>query len=776
MRVEEVALADEAPKRFLNYALSVVTSRALPDVRDGLKPVQRRILYTMHLGGHRHDEKYVKCARIVGDVMGKFHPHGDAAIYEALARMAQPFTLRLPLIDGQGNFGSPDGDAPAAMRYTEARLSRSAEELLSELNKNTVDFRPNYDGSEEEPIVLPARFPNLLINGSAGIAVGMATSIPPHNPAEVLDGAIAMIDNPAIDTRGLMKFIRGPDFPTGGEIVAKKEELLGIYESGQGTIKLRGTWKVEEPKGRNAHPLLVLTSIPYGVERRAVVEAIAKLVLNKELPQVLDVRDESTEETRIVCELKRGSDPEAVVAFLAKHTPFQTNIPINLTCLVPLREGGQLFLLPSRLSLRDILRHFLDFRMEVVLRRIQHDLAQLRKRIHVLEGFATIFDALDETIRIIRQSEGKADAARKLIARFGLSEEQVDAILELKLYRLARLEILVIREELEAKRKEASQLEALLANPAARWALIRDELLEMRKNLSTKRLTRLGGTEFEVDLESLIPDEDQYVVLTKQGWIKRQGKIDLTSTRLREGDALLDVTAGSTKHPIAFFSNQGSAYVCRILDIPQTTGFGEPLQNLFRLADGERVIRMLSFDPRLLEVPPPSEEEGSAPPHAALVTRLGHGFRFSLRQHRDPSSRSGRRFARVDHPEDEVVFVGPCADEDRIAFLTAKGRLLVLKGKDLPILGGPGKGVRLIRLGEEGDGVVGAWVIREGEAPWAPSVELENGKRFEIPPDRLNPGIRGSRGIEVWKRGRAIGLVEPPKTLPILGESKKGGR
>jgi DNA gyrase subunit A len=788
MPIQDVSLAEEAQKRYLHYALSVVTARALPDVRDGLKPVQRRILYGMHRAGLRHDGRFSKSARVVGDVMGKYHPHGDAAIYDALARMAQPFTLRLPLVEGQGNFGSPDGDAPAAMRYTECKLSRAASELLSELDRDTVDFRPNYDGEEQEPVVLPARFPNLLVNGSAGIAVGMATSIPPHNLGEVIDAAVALIDDPNASLKALLKHIKGPDFPTGGQLVASRREIEHVYSTGQGSLKLRGTWKTEEPS--RGHPRIVITSIPYAIERKAIVEKIAEVIVGKKLPHLLDVRDESTDETRIVLEVKKGTDPQLVMAYLYKHTPLATNVQVNLTCLVPVRSGETEVPAPERLDLKQILRHFLDFRMRVVVRRLAFDLAQIRRRIHILEGFVTIFDALDETIRIIRRSQNRQDAAERLEKRFGLSEEQVDAILELRLYRLAQLEIQVIRQELDEKRKEEKRLAELLSSEDARWKLIRAELLELKELYGGRgrgmgRMTQIVGdaSEPEYDDEAFIVEEDAFVLLSQQGWVKRQGSVrDLASTRTREGDAILDVVAGSTKASVAFFSNRGVCYVCRIVDVPATTGYGTPVQTLFKLGDGERIVKILSFDPRVLEVPP--EVDGSPepePPYALAVTRGGLFFRFSLRAHREPSTRAGRKYARLDEafPKggDEIVFVDVCRGDMKVAVATANGHALVCRVDEAPILAGAGKGVRLIRLEDENDAVLGASLLRDDTTVLR--VEHENGKVFELGAG-MEVVSRGGKGTPLFKRGRALRVVPQSPELPVLptlggsGASKGG--
>src|SRR6185503_19610566 len=430
--IDGVALHEAAQSRYLNYALSVITSRALPDVRDGLKPVQRRILYTMWQQNLTADAKHRKCAKIVGDVMGNYHPHGDVALYETLVRMAQPFSLRYPLVDGSGNFGSLDGDSAAAMRYTESRLARLSDELLTEIDQATVAFRPNYDGTKSEPVVLPSRIPNLLINGATGIAVGMATNIPPHNLTEVCTALVKLLDDPDLSSVRLCKWIKGPDFPTGGEMLNSSEELKEIYKTGSGAIRLRGTWEMG-PETRGSKTIYI-TSIPYTVNKATLVERIADVALSRKLPPLLDVKDLSTEDVRIAIEIKRDADEKMVMAYLFKHTPLQVNFAVNLTCLIPTENAdvGR----PERLDLKQILWHFLHFRLDVVTRRLEHELASLKKRIHILEGFETVFDALDEIIRIIRKSDGKADSAEKISARFKLDADQTDAILELKIYRL----------------------------------------------------------------------------------------------------------------------------------------------------------------------------------------------------------------------------------------------------------------------------------------------------------------------------------------------------
>jgi DNA gyrase subunit A len=618
-----VALHDAAQSRYLNYALSVITARALPDVRDGLKPVQRRILYTMWQQNLTADTKHRKCAKVVGDVMGSFHPHGDAALYETLVRMAQSFSLRYPLVDGSGNFGSLDGDSAAAMRYTECRLTRISDEMLSEIEQTTVPFRPNYDGTKTEPVVLPARIPNLLINGTTGIAVGMATNIPPHNMAEVCTALIKLLDNEDLTTAQLCRYVKGPDFPTGGQILNSQDELKEIYKTGSGSIRLRGTWDIG-PETRSTKTVYI-DSIPYTVNKAQLVERIAEVVIGRKLPQLLDVKDLSTEDVRIAIEMKKDADEKMIMAYLFKHTPLQINFAVNLTCLIPTEnpEVGR----PERLDLKQILWHFLHFRLDVVTRRLEHELAALRKRIHLLEGFEKVFDALDEIIRIIRKSDGKPDAADKIMKRFELDADQTDAILELKIYRLARLEILIIRNELEEKRKRARQIASLLKDEESRWKLVRSELEEVQKTYgdarTDKRRTSIASDtgEPEYTADDFIVEEDNVIIVSRDGWVKRQREVkDLSTTRLREGDAVLAAFAGSTRASCVFFSNFGIAYTSRIIDVPASTGYGEPIQKQFKLKDGERIVAALSLDPRAIGTITPKKEGAEPPVHAVAVS------------------------------------------------------------------------------------------------------------------------------------------------------------
>ncbi len=777
--IRDTPLALEAERRYLNYALSVISSRALPDVRDGLKPVQRRILYAMLNDlGLRPDGRFRKSAAVVGDVMGKYHPHGDQAIYDAMVRMAQPFVMRAPLVEGQGNFGSPDGDRAAAMRYTEARLRPLAMELLAELGKDTVGFRPNYDGTKSEPYVLPARYPNLLVNGSQGIAVGMATSIPPHNLGEIVDACIAMIDDDGVlSTKKLLRYIKGPDFPTGGEIMCNKAELAEIYENGHGSVKLRGQWE-HEPSGRRGESdHIIITSIPHAVERRAVVEKVAEAIIKKKLPPLLDVRDESTDVVRVVLELKRGTDPMLVMAYLYKHTPLSNSVQFNFTCLVPTDVTG--VAAPTRLGLQQMLQEFLDFRFLTVTRRIEYDLSQLLKRIHILEGFEIIFDQLDQAIVIIRKSEGKSDAATKLIGRFGLSGEQADAVLELKLYRLSKLEILAIQKELREKRAQASKLKALLRDELKRWGLVRDELSELRAQFAEPRLTKVLARvdEPEFAAQDFIVAEDAIVILMASGWVKRVGRIaDVNRTRMREGDRVLGAVAGSTRASVAFFSNQGVCYVTHIVNVPASTGYGEPIQKMFKLGDGERIVTVMSFDPRVIENK--AVREGAPEPEAPFalaVTRRGLGLRFSLRNHHDVSTRSGRKFARVSKssqssdgkPGDEVLTVvalGLYQEPDWILCAASDGHALAVPCDEISLLSGAGKGVIVMKVAKTAH-VMGA----ELGCYDLDNITVETSKGSERNLTlRSIAGSRGGKGSTIVRRGGFKKYVWRPVPTPEL--------
>ena len=766
---DAVPLHEAAQVRYLNYALSVITSRALPDVRDGLKPVQRRILYTMWQQNLTADTKHRKCAKVVGDVMGSYHPHGDAALYETLVRMAQPFSLRYPLIDGSGNFGSLDGDSAAAMRYTECRLARIADEMLSEIEQRTVHFRPNYDGTKTEPVVLPARIPNLFINGTTGIAVGMATNIPPHNLGEICTALIKLLDNPNLSSAQLCRYVKGPDFPTGGQILNSPDELKEIYKTGAGTVRLRSTW--EEGSSTRGGRTLYVTSIPYSVNKAALVERIADVVLSRKLPPLLDVKDVSTDDVRIALEIKKDADAKMVMAYLFRNTPLQTNFIVNLTCLIPTEnpEVGR----PERLDLHTSLMYFLQFRLQVVTNRLEHELEALKKRIHILEGFEKVFDALDEIIRIIRKSEGKADSAEKIIKRFGLDAEQADAILELKLYRLARLEILVIQNELADKRKRARQINTLLKDEEGRWKVVRDEIEEIQQKYGGKDDKRrtLIETEEEVSFtaDDFIVEEDNVVIVSRDGWVKRQKEVrDLSTTRLREGDSVLAVMQGSTRATVVFFSNFGVAYTSRIIDVPASTGYGEPVQKLFKLRDGERIVAAFSLDSRAAgDIA--TRKEGEPPPvHAIAVTSDGYSLRFSFEPFVEASTRAGRRFAR---PSDgiEVVGVARITGEEVMIVATAQARGLLCRADEVNYLSGPGKGVILIKLTEDDDRVLG-FVASSGDRDLL-RVETSRGGEQTISTAKYEITGRGGKGRELLQRGQFTRIIpnEIENPTPLEG-------
>src|SRR5499427_5724915 len=758
---ENVSLHEAAQARYLNYALSVITSRALPDVRDGLKPVQRRILYTMWQQNLTADAKHRKCAKVVGDVMGSFHPHGDAALYETLVRMAQAFSLRDPLVDGSGNFGSLDGDSAAAMRYTECRLTRISDEMLAEIEQTTVPFRPNYDGTKTEPVVLPARIPNLLVNGTTGIAVGMATNIPPHNLGEVCAALIKLLDNDELSSAQLCRYIKGPDFPTGGQILNAQDELKQIYKTGSGSIRLRGTWDVG-PETRSTKTIYI-DSIPYTVNKAQLVERIAEIVLGRKLPQLLDVKDLSTEDVRIALEMKKDADEKMIMAYLFKHTPLQINVAVNLTCLIPTEnpEVGR----PERLDLKQMLWHFLHFRLEVVTKRLEHELAALRKRIHILEGFEKVFDALDEIIRMIRKSDGKADAADKIMKRFELDAEQTDAILELKIYRLARLEILIIRNELEEKRKRARQINALLKDEDSRWKLVRSELEEVSTKYGDKRRTLIASDsdEPEYSADDFIVEEDNVVIVSRDGWVKRQREVkDLSTTRLREGDAVLAAFAGSTRATCVFFSNFGVAYTCRIIDVPASTGYGEPIQKQFKLKDGERIVGALSLDPRAIGNIQPKKEGDAAPVHGVAVSSDGFALRFGLEGLVEPSTRAGRRFARPSK-DGQIVGAARYTGSEVLIAATAEGRGILSKAEEVNYLSGPGKGVLLIKLGKD-DKVLG--FIASGGDREMLTVETSRGAEQTISTAKYEITGRGGKGRELLQRGQFTRVLWPTPDAP----------
>ena len=783
-RIFPTDLGNEAEERYLNYALSVITSRALPDVRDGLKPVQRRLLYAMfqnlRLGS---DARPRKSAAIVGEVLGKYHPHGDQAAYEAMVRLAQPFSLRYPLVHGEGNFGSLDGDSAAAMRYTEAKLAPLTDELFRDLRGQTVPFRANYDATVEEPVVLPAAIPQLLLNGASGIAVGMATNIPPHNFTEVVNALVAMIDDPDITVANLLKHIKGPDFPTGGEMLTSKRELREIYETGQGSIKLRGEWTVESlPRGKQQ---IVITSLPYTVNKAQLVEKIAELVSGRKIPQITDVRDESTDDVRVILELKGEASDELVMAYLCKHTTLQITVPVNLTCLIP--TSNPLVGQPAKVTLRDLCRHFLDFRLEVVTKRLAFELRELEERLHILAGLALIAGSLDQVIRIIRNSASRKDARDKLMSAFKLDEVQAEAILETRLYQLARLEVEKIQNEQAEKEKRAKEIRILLGNEKKRWTIIRDELQELGKRYGDRRRTALrAGEELTYDPEAYIVHEEATVVLSRDGWIKRVRELkDPTSTRLREGDVIRVILNGTTRDRLALFSNKGVLYVIKVYDVPASTGYGEPIQTLLNFQDGERVVTATLVTGEGVatneKTAPPTDEDGQGElfnatngndngeepvadgPAYLLATAEGMGFRF--RPNLEETTRNGRKVARL-ADNDEVVSVEP-VESGRVVCVSAEGRMLAFPTEDVSELTGAGRGVILVRL-EESDRLIGAVTTVPGKGV---IVTNSDGNDREISLKEIPLGQRAGKGQRVIKRMTLVSVRGP-----VVEEDKRNGR
>ena len=829
--VRYVSLAEETRRRYLNYALSVISSRALPDARDGLKPVQRRILYVMGRelslapGG-----KHAKCARIVGDTIGKYHPHGDSAAYDTLVRLAQDHSLRSPLVDGQGNFGSVLGLPAAAARYTEARLTAPAMSLMAELGKNTVPTRATYDAERTEPVVFPAAFPHLLVNGATGIAVGMATNVPPHNLREVVNSARFLVDHPDATVAQLMaKGIKGPDFPLGGRIVSDRADIRKAYEEGRGSIKVRAVWDFDpedekrkgRKKGRPAR--LVVDSLPYGVTSNALVTELKQLAESRKIPQLLDADDETDRRhgLRIVLTVKTKEDADAVMAYLYKNTALEQNFAVNLTALVPddgaddgtavdggvfdedagsgaytppnlpaetdeeakdaaadgeftsgLADGGEdVPLVPRRLSLKGLLRVFLDFRLQTVVRRLSHDLRVLRRRIHILEGFETLFSGIDRAIKLIRGSSGKDDARQKLMAEFPLDSRQATAILDLQLYRISQLEIDVILGELAEKRAEAGRLEGLLGDEGELWSLIKDELKEIGERFGDRRRTTLGGSDEvdEFDPTKYIVREDTNVVLTRDGWVKRLGTINsLDALRTREGDETLAVLGASTLDAVVFFAADGTAYTLPVDQIPASTGYGEPLGKHVKLDDGVGIVAAVTTDARF--TPADFEIDGTPTlaPHLFVATAGGQVCRVGLSNFRDPSTRGGRKYIRLQEG-DRVAHVERVDGADSVFLATAKARVLHFKVDSIPVLSGAGKGVKGIDLAK-GDEVLGAKLCRRpGDALHVLNV---NDKELPFGQMKYTPTGRGGKGVKTSQRTGFRRVLDDGPELADWGTAK----
>lgn len=772
--IQTVSITSEARTRFLRYAMSVVTGRALPDVRDGLKPVQRRILYTMYNDSNlTFDRKAAKCAQIVGDVMGRYHPHGDSAIYEALVRLSQDWVMRLPLVHGEGNFGSVDGDPPAAYRYTEAKLTKAAESLLAELDQETVDLRDNYAGNRREPVVLPAQYPNLLVNGTAGIAVGLATSIPPHNLGEVLRACIHLIDTPDATVAQLLDRVKGPDFPLGGKILSDRATLRTIYESGKGSIKVQAEWKTED-LGRGKQQIVV-TSIPYGVDKGQLESIIGDIIETKKLPQLTGLSNETNDKEgmRIVLDIKPGTDPNLVMAYLFKHTDMQRNVSYNMTALVP-AEDGKTLIPRDGLSLLEMLRHFLDFRLATVRRRFEYQLRVLKRRIHILEGFAKIFNALDRAIKIIRNSSGKPDAAEKLKKEFDLDDEQATAILDSQLYKIAQMEIQKILDELEEKKAEAERITAILKSTKKLWGVVRDELEKLADSpFVVRRRTRMASDEDVLTFseEAYIVRENTNVVLTRDGWIKRVGRLQsVESTRVRDGDEVIAVVPGSTLDNVIFFADDGTAYTMRINEVPASTGYGDPITKFFKLADGVKVIAAATTDPRF--TPADREAKGKDPggPHLLVATSSGYVFCLPLTAYRPESTKAGRKYAK---PEDggKVVLVTILAGhEEGVMLASRKGWVIHFPVDEVNILAGVGKGVIGIKL-EENDECVGGAAVGGGRFDKL-TAEAESGVVKEFGIGAYSQQQRGGKGRE--HKRTPLARVVPPVIELVNWEDVEG--
>ena len=754
--VVDIELHEATRERFLNYAVSVITSRALPDVRDGLKPVQRRILYTMFHDLHLSPEKStLKCAKVVGQVLGNYHPHGDGAVYEALVRMAQPWVMRYPLIFGQGNFGSLDGDSPAAYRYTEAKLTAVAMEFVQELGQETVEMRRNFDDSTDEPVVLPARVPQLLVNGCTGIAVGVATNIPPHNLAEVCLACEHLIDNPDMTIEQALEVVQGPDFPTGGEILEDRASLIKLYSEGHGRIRVRGQYAVEEDKKSF---YIVLTSIPYMVNKATLVEEIAEHIVNRKLPQVLDIRDESTDDVRIVLECKKDTDAQLVIGYLYKNTQLQSNFHLNLTCLIPEQGASPT---PRRIGLLETLKHFVDFRFEVVTKRLNYDLRALKKRLHILEGFARVFANLDLALKLIRESTGRSHAAQQLMGHFSLDQEQAEAVLDLRLYKIGKTDIEAVQGEYTDKQMQVEIIEGMLASPRRLWNMVKKEIKEVRTRFPDERRTQVvheGVAEIVINADDLIVEEEAMVLISRDGWVRRvSAGTDPAKAKLRTDDELMAVLKGTTKSTLVFFSNLGVAYTTRIHDLQvQPRGFGDPVQKLFSFNDGERVIAALCLDPADPELR--STDSETAPPlHLMLATSEGRGYRLSLESFCEASTRAGRRCARPSAGE-EVVSVALCRGSEALMCISRNGRVLLCPVEEVSYLNGASKGVTLIKL-EDGDRLL-AVKLCANDSDGISVQRSDGGKVIGLTAGGMTMIARGGKGRDVIKRGQLVVVNE----------------
>ena len=737
-------LEDELKKSFISYAMAVIVSRALPDVRDGFKPVHRRIIYAMTELGVTPDKPHRKSARIVGDVLGKYHPHGDSAVYDSMVRMAQSFSMRYLLVDGQGNFGSVDGDDPAAMRYTEARMSKICLELTRDLDKETVDFYPNFDETLMQPEVLPSRFPNLLVNGSSGIAVGMATNIPPHNLGEVIDGVCHMIDHPDCTVEDLMQFIKGPDFPTGAVILGKSG-IHEAYRTGKGRIIVRAKTDIE-PMG-NGRDRIVVTEIPYMVNKARLVEKIAELVHEKRLEGVSDIRDESDRRgMRIVIELKKDVNANVVLNFLYKHTQLQDTFGAIMLALV----NGE----PKYLSLREMIRHYIDHQKDVIVRRTRYDLNKAEARAHILEGLLIALDHIDEVIALIRASRTDAEARDGLMSRFGLTEKQATAILDMRLRRLTGLERDKIEAEYQELLKQIEYFRAVLANERMVLDIIKTEITDIRNRFADERRTEITALDGEIDVMDLIQEEDMVVTLTHFGYVKRlpkatyraqkRGGKGIIGATTREEDFVEQLFVTSTHDPLMFFTDRGRAYQLRCYEIPEAGRMarGTAIVNLLPIEGGEKVTAML-----------PVPEEKVAGHYLVMATRMGLIKRTELKDFEN-LRRSGL-IAIVLREEDELIGVA-LTDGTRDVLLGTRGGMAIrFSETDVRVMGRVSMGVKSIELAE-GDEVVAMSIVEEGEQVL--SITRNGfGKRTEI--DEYRVQSRGGKGIKAMNLTEKTGLL-----------------
>lgn len=748
MAIQDVSIQLESKDRYLTYALSVVSGRALPDIRDGLKPVQRRILFAMLNNLNLSpDHSHRKSAAVVGEVLARFHPHGDIACYEAMVRMAQDFSLRYPLVDGQGNFGSLDGDSAAAYRYTEAKLRPIALDVIGEIYEETVLFRDNFDATVTEPTVLPSKVPNLLINGASGIAVGMATSIPPHNLREVVDALLELSEQPDTTDGRLVTLVKGPDFPTGCQILNSRKEMEEIYRTGKGAVRMRSGWKVED--GSRGKRFIVVESIPYAVNKSSLVEKIADLIVQRKLPQLTDVRDESTDEVRIVLELGSGADPETAMAYLFRHTPLESNFPVNLTALVPVK--GSSALRPEVLSLRSMLTHFLEFREAIVEKRLLFEKKKLLERVHILEGLVAIYDALDEALKIVRKSDGRSDAAEKLRARFKLSEIQAFAVVDMRIYQLSRTTIDEIRAELAEKMKRIGEIDKLLKSKQKIQELVRRELKEISEKYGDKRRCSFlrDNAELEYKAEAYVVQEDVFAIITRDGWIKRIRQAnDPTTTRLREGDAILSAHAVSTLDSVAMFTSAGNLFIARAVELPASGGYGDPVQKIFKFSDGESIVATFA-----VRASPPSQQQLvpvddglEANDTVVLASKTGTGFGLTL-EDLTATKKSGRRVMKLRDGDSLRVVVrkGP-----RYAFFTRKACGLVIDDKEVPVRDSAAVGVSLISVRDD-DELIGAVALKGGGGEVL--LQLDGAREKAVAVKEITAGHRALKGTKVVARG-----------------------